>query len=88
MDHGERIHGAIEKLKAAHDFSSEELRWISRMEKYLMEESVLTVSVFDEDGRFRAEGGFQRIDRIFRRKLKSVVAELNDYLYDDGGKIA
>ena len=88
LNHGERIHGAIEKLKAAHDFSSEELRWISRMEKYLMEESVLTVSVFDEDGRFRAEGGFQRIDRIFRRKLESVVAELNDYLYDDGGKIA
>lgn len=31
------------------------------MEKYLMEESVLNVGVFDEDTRFRSEGGFSRI---------------------------
>ena len=58
------------------------------MEKYLMEESVLNVGVFDEDFRFKSEGGFQKIDRIFQNKLESIVLELNEYLYDDGGKSA
>lgn len=53
-----------------------------------MEESVLNVGVFDEDTRFRSEGGFKKIDRIFQNKLESIVLELNEYLYDDGGKIA
>ena len=58
------------------------------MEKYLLEESVLNVSVFDEDTRFRNEGGFKKIDRIFQNKLESIVLELNEYLYDDGGRSA
>ena len=58
------------------------------MEKYLMEESVLNVAVFDEDVRFKSEGGFKKIDRIFQNKLESIVLELNEYLYDDGGRSA
>ena len=58
------------------------------MEKYLMEESVLNVGVFDEDPRFRSEGGFKKINRIFQNKLENIVLELNEYLYDDGGRSA
>ena len=58
------------------------------MEKYLMKESVLNVSVFDEDGRFRSSGGFARIDKVFQNKLEMIVSELNEYLYDDGGRSA
>ena len=58
------------------------------MEKYLMEESVRNVGVFDEDTRFRSEGGFKKIDRMFQNKLESIVLELNEYLYDDGGRSA
>ena len=58
------------------------------MEKYLLEESVLNVSVFDEDGRFKAQGGFAKINKVFQNKLESIVKELNEYLYDDGGKAA
>ena len=58
------------------------------MGKYLMEESVLNVTVFDEDGRFKAQGGFAKIDKVFGNKLESIILELNEYLYDDGGQIA
>lgn len=44
------------------------------------------ISVFDEDTRFRSEGGFKKIDRIFQNKLENIVLELNEYLYDDGGR--
>lgn len=75
-------------LKKAHKFSKQELNWITRMEKYLMEESVLNVTVFDEDGRFKAQDGFAKINKVFGNKLESIILELNEYLYDDGGKIA
>ena len=86
ISHEARIRQAVDKLKRAHPFSKQELNWIARMEKYLLEESVLNVSVFDEDGRFKAQGGFKKIDKVFGSKLEHIVLELNEYLYDDGGK--
>ena len=88
ISHEDRIRKAVDRLKKAHSFSKQELNWISRIEKYLMEESVLNVSVFDEDGRFKAQGGFNKINKIFQNNLESVVLELNRYLYDDGGHVA
>lgn len=67
ISHEARIRRAVDKLKKAHKFTAIEQKWISRMEKYLMEESVLNVGVFDEDTRFRSEAdsrrstGFSRI---------------------------
>lgn len=88
ISHEARIRRAVDKLKKAHNFSKQELSWIGRMEKYLMEESVLNVQVFDEDGRFKSNGGFAKINKVFQNKLESIVLELNEYLYDDGGRVA
>ncbi len=88
ISHEARIRRAVDKLKKAHNFSKQELSWIARMEKYLMEESVLNVTVFDEDGRFQAQGGFAKINKVFGNQLESIILELNEYLYDDGGEIA
>ena len=88
ISHEARIRRAVDRLRKAHSFSKQELNWIARMEKYLMEESVLNISVFDEDGRFKAQGGFAKINKVFQNKLESIVLELNEYLYDDGGRIA
>ena len=88
ISHEARVRRAVDKLKKAHRFSGQELSWLSRMEKYLMEESVLNVAVFDEDGRFKGAGGFAKINKVFQNQLEHVVLELNEYLYDDGGRIA
>lgn len=88
ISHEARIRRSVDRLKKAHNFSRQELNWITRMEKYLMEESVLNVTVFDEDGRFKAQGGFAKINKVFGNNLEGIVLELNEYLYDDGGKIA
>ena len=88
ISHEARIRKAVEKLKKAHHFSKQELSWVSRMEKYLIEESVLNVQVFDEDSRFKSFGGFNKINKVFQNQLESIVLELNEYLYDDGGKSA
>ena len=88
ISHEARIRRAVDKLKKAHIFSKQEMSWIGRMEKYLMEESVLNVQVFDEDSRFKSNGGFVKINKIFQNQLENIVLELNEYLYDDGGRAA
>lgn len=88
ISHEARIHRAVEKLKNKHNFSKQEQSWISRIERYLLGESVMNIKVFDEDSRFASYGGFNKINKIFQNNLESIVLELNEYLYDDGGNVA
>ena len=88
ISHEARIHRAIEKLRKKHNFSKQEQSWISRIEKYLLGESVMNIKVFDEDSRFASYGGFKKINKVFQNNLESIVLELNEYLYDDGGNVA
>ena len=37
-----------------------------------MEESDLNISVFDEDGHFRAQGGSKKINKVFGDKLEGI----------------
>lgn len=83
VPHEERIRSAVDRLREAHSFSAQERMWIERMEKYLLEENILNARVFDEDPRFKGEGGFARIDKVFDGKLGNIVGELNRYLYDE-----
>lgn len=88
VSHQARIRRAVDKLKKAHNFSKVELNWLSRIESYLLNESVMNVKVFDEDERFKTNGGYKRLNQIFRNNLEGIITELNEYLYDDGGRTA
>ncbi len=87
LSHEQRIHNAVETLVKNHTFSKQETNWIKRMEKYLLNESILNVQTFNE-GAFKDSGGFDKINKAFSGQLESIVLELNDYLYDDGGHTA
>ena len=88
ISHEARIRNAVKKLCRFHEFTKQEQTWIKRMEDYLLNESVLNIQVFDEDSRFKAQGGFSKVNKVFENKLESIVLELNKYLYEDGGRIA
>lgn len=88
LGHEERIHRAVDKLKSSHSFTKIEAKWIDRMEKYLLNENVLNVQTFNESTAFLDKGGFVNINKIFNNQLESIIAELNGYLYDDGGRAA
>lgn len=88
VSHQARIRRAIDKLKKAHNFSRVELNWLNRIENYLLNESVMNVKVFDEDERFKTNGGYKRLNQIFSNNLEGIITELNEYLYDDGGRTA
>lgn len=87
QSHEDRIKLAVKRLKDNHNFGKMELRWIDRIEKNLLRETILDPSSFDT-GSFKTEGGFVRINKIFRNQLEDIIEELNNYLYDDGGNVA
>lgn len=83
ISHEERIHNAIKKLNKAHKFTAGEKKWIDRIEKYLINESVLNEQTFDEYSAWRIQGGFNKVNKIFSNNLGSIIRELNTYLYED-----
>ncbi|WOC74106.1 type I restriction-modification system endonuclease [Intestinibacillus sp. NTUH-41-i26] len=87
VSHEQRVNHAFAKLRVNHDFNKTQLDWLKRIEKVLLEESVLDEQIF-EVGAFRNAGGFTIIDRRFGGKLREIMTELNEYLYEDGGHIA
>lgn len=83
----QRVKHAFAKLRTNHEFNKTQLDWLKRIEKVLLEESVLDEQIF-EVGAFKNAGGFTIIDRRFGGKLREIMTELNEYLYDDGGSVA
>lgn len=87
ISHEQRVKHAFAKLRINHDFNKTQLDWLKRIEKVLLEESVLDEQIF-EVGAFKNAGGFTIIDRRFGGKLREIITELNEYLYEDGGSVA
>ncbi|WP_207740832.1 type I restriction-modification system endonuclease [Alkalibacter mobilis] len=87
LSHEERIHQAIVRLNQNHDFTKMQQKWIERIEKSLVKETIVDRDTF-ETGSFKSDGGFNRIDKIFTHQLDDIITELNEYLYDDGGSVA
>ena len=87
ISHETRVKSAFAKLKLNHSFNKTQIDWLNRIEKVLLEESVLDEQIF-EVGAFKNAGGFMIIDRRFGGKLRDIISELNQYLYDDGGSVA
>ena len=85
VSHQARIRNAVNKLKKTHNFSKIELNWLENIETYLLNETVMNETVFDEDPRFKGKGGFKKINQFFKGNLKEIMSELNcDVLRDDG----
>lgn len=87
ISHEERVKNAFKKLKVSHKFNKDQLNWLARIEKVLLKEPVLDEQMF-EQGAFKNAGGIANIDRRFDGKLRDIIIELNQYLYDDGGRVA
>ena len=84
----DRVKDAVKKLEKKYKFSKIQLKWLERIENYLIKELVFDLDVFESDTRFKREGGFNKINKAFNNELENIIIELKEYLYDDGGKSA
>lgn len=82
VSHEKRIKNAVNKLKKNHNFNKIELDWLGRIEKQLLNDSILNEETF-EIGAFELKGGYKVINKIFGNKLDEIISEINEYLYED-----
>ncbi|RKN77083.1 type I restriction-modification system endonuclease [Paenibacillus ginsengarvi] len=83
----ERTKHAITKLKQKHSFSKMELDWLGRIETVLLHEPLLDRDLFNT-GAFKNQGGYIRMNKIFRDQLDTIITDINQYLFEDGGQSA
>lgn len=81
--HDQRIDFALSKIQIEYQPSKIEQTWLGRIRDYLTNEELITRDTFDEDVRFRSQGGFARIDKAFRGRLEAVVEDINTYMYEE-----
>ena len=87
ISHEERVKAAVNKLRKSFGFTKMELDWLVKIEKTLLNESVIDRETFDA-GALKTAGGFNKADKVFGGKLDIYLHELNSYLYNNGGNTA
>ena len=80
VSHEDRIRNAMRRVGAMQEWTATQQRWLERIEKHLLKETVLDRQDFDR-GAFRAQGGLRRLDKIFQGTLADVLREVNQQLY-------
>jgi type I restriction enzyme R subunit len=75
-----RVHGAIQRILARQPWTEVQRKWLKRIEEQLVREAVVDRASIDVEP-FRADGGFQRLDKVFGGKLESVLCDINEELW-------
>lgn len=82
ISHEQRIKHAFARVKQEHSFNATQRGWLDRIEKTMLQETVLDKGILNE-GAFRRDGGFASIDKRFGGGLSTILDEVNTYFYDE-----
>ncbi|OAS21361.1 type I restriction-modification system endonuclease [Paenibacillus oryzisoli] len=83
ISHEERIEGAMKKIYDMKVWSKVQKDWLKRIEKQLLQESVLDPSpekAFDVEP-FKSKGGYRQLNKIFDGEMDTIVTTINTALY-------
>ena len=84
IPYSQRVDKAINKILAAQNWSNPQRKWLERIGKQLKVETVVDKEAFNT-GEFKAQGGFNRINKVFQGKLETILVQINDALWQDVG---
>jgi type I restriction enzyme R subunit len=80
VSHEDRIKKAVKKVKSLRQWNATQEKWLDRIEKQLLKESVIDRESFERDP-FINYGGYDQINRSFGNELDNVIMLINDNLY-------
>ncbi|MGY2575484.1 type I restriction-modification system endonuclease [Vibrio sp. C8] len=78
----ERVDHALEKIKAGHTWSEEQLSWLAYISVAIKEKVVLDDDTF-KAGNFKRRGGKNKLMNVFDGELDSILTQFNEYLWDE-----
>ncbi|MGB3510986.1 MAG: type I restriction-modification system endonuclease [Microcoleaceae cyanobacterium] len=80
----ERVDKAMGKILSSRSWSQPQRKWLERIGKQIKLEIVVDREAFDQ-GMFKAQGGFERINKTFDGQLESILDEINQGIWDNVG---
>jgi type I restriction enzyme R subunit len=75
-----RVRGAMQRILARKPWTEVQRKWLKRIGEQLLREVVVDRASIDEEP-FRADGGFQRLNKIFGGQLEAVLGDINEELW-------
>ncbi|MGQ4646401.1 type I restriction-modification system endonuclease [Lyngbya aestuarii] len=84
VPYGERVDKAMKRILASRSWTVPQRKWLERIGQQLKVEVIVDREAF-ERGQFKAQGGFNRINKAFDGKLEAILEEINQALWQDVG---
>ena len=84
ISHEERVDRAMKKILASRKWTPPQRKWLERIGKQLKQETIVDKEAFDQ-GQFKAQGGFIRINKTFGGELETILSEINAGIWEDIG---
>ncbi|WP_437691795.1 type I restriction-modification system endonuclease [Sorangium sp. So ce176] len=81
VPYGERVDRAVAKIAQSRAWTPVQRRWLERIGKQIKADEVVDRAALDR-GQFQADGGFQRIDKIFDGQLEQVLGDLKEAIWE------
>lgn len=82
ISYEERVDRAMRKILASRRWTPPQRKWLERIGKQLKQETIVDREAFDQ-GQFKAQGGFKRINKIFGDELETILTEINNELWKE-----
>ncbi|MDH5671160.1 MAG: type I restriction-modification system endonuclease [Myxococcales bacterium] len=80
----ERVQVAMKKILASQPWTAPQRKWLERIGKQLTQETVVDREVLDR-GQFAAQGGFERLNKVFDGRLEQILGDVNEALWEGQG---
>ncbi|KJH69645.1 type I restriction-modification system endonuclease [Aliterella atlantica] len=78
----QRVDKAIAKILSSRAWTLPQRKWLERIGKQLKVETIVDTEALNQ-GEFKTQGGFTRINKIFDGQLETILVEINDALWQD-----
>lgn len=82
--YSDRVDRAMKKILASHRWTAPQRKWLERIGQQLKVEVIVDREAF-ERGQFKAQGGFERINKAFDGRLEEILVEINESLWQNVG---
>ncbi len=80
VSHKQRVTAAIETIINGRAWTEPQRKWLQRIGKQLEQEVVVDREALDH-GEFAAQGGFERLNKIFKGQLDEILHEIADVMW-------
>jgi type I restriction enzyme R subunit len=82
VPYNERVDNALKKILKKRAWTSPQRTWLERIAKQIKIETILDRTAID-NGQFRADGGFNKLNKIFEGQLETLLGDFQDEIWQE-----